>query len=191
MGSIASLPSNTNTNALSLANAEFFIALLQAQKLGLSNLPLHLGLTQTQYSQMMVWFDFDASFTHLSTNAYEKATIRQQLLELRQDEQQELNDLLLAHRRNQDVSEQWLANILAAGCLAGDHLWRDLGLRNRESLTALFAVNFPALAKKNSGVMRWKKFLYKQLCEQQGNFVCRSPSCETCSVYDECFGDEL
>ena len=34
--------------------------------------------------------------------------------------------------------------------------------------------NFPQLARRNTQDMRWKKFLYKQLCEQDGGYVCRS-----------------
>jgi NifQ. len=38
--------------------------------------------------------------------------------------------------------------------------------------------------------MKWKKFIYKQLCEAEGLYVCRAPSCEVCKDYDQCFGKE-
>jgi nitrogen fixation protein NifQ len=50
--------------------------------------------------------------------------------------------------------------------------------------------NFPTLAAKNVHNMKWKKFLYKQLCATEGVYVCRSPSCEVCADYDACFGPE-
>jgi nitrogen fixation protein NifQ len=50
--------------------------------------------------------------------------------------------------------------------------------------------NFPELAAKNDKDMKWKKFLYKQLCEAEGLYLCRAPSCEVCIDYPKCFGSE-
>jgi nitrogen fixation protein NifQ len=50
---------------------------------------------------------------------------------------------------------------------------------------------FPALAARNDRDMKWKKFLYKQLCEREEIFICRSPSCAVCSDQRLCFGPEL
>jgi len=50
--------------------------------------------------------------------------------------------------------------------------------------------NFPELAAKNVKDMKWKKFLYKQLCEAEGIYLCRAPSCEVCIDYPKCFGSE-
>ena len=84
-----------------------------------------------------------------------------------------------------------MAPIVAAACLGGDHLWRDLGLASRQQLRELLQHNFPQLAQRNVNDMRWKKFFYKQLCEQDGGYVCRSPSCEQCPTHHDCFGEEL
>jgi nitrogen fixation protein NifQ len=108
----------------------------------------------------------------------------------RNDEQAELIDLMLNHRADLSPSEQWIASIVAAACLGGNHLWQDLGLWCREDLSNLMQRNFPALANKNVHNMKWKKFLYKQLCITEGVYVCRSPSCEVCVDYDACFGPE-
>lgn len=86
--------------------------------------------------------------------------------------------------------QRWMARILAAGCLGSDHLWQDLGLRQRAELSLLMAHNFPALAQRNHRDMKWKRFLYKQLCETEGIHTCRSPSCEVCVDYHACFGPE-
>ena len=83
-----------------------------------------------------------------------------------------------------------MAHILAAGCMASDHLWQDLGLWHRAELTALMRRNFPPLAARNVKDMKWKKFLYKQLCESEGIYLCRAPSCEVCVDYAVCFGPE-
>ncbi|WP_366930755.1 nitrogen fixation protein NifQ [Marinospirillum sp.] len=44
--------------------------------------------------------------------------------------------------------------------------------------------------RKNHLDMKWKKFLYRQLCMDSGITYCRSPSCEACSDYAECFAPE-
>jgi nitrogen fixation protein NifQ len=71
-----------------------------------------------------------------------------------------------------------------------DHLWQDLGVWSRKELSELLQRNFPTLAAKNTQDMKWKKFLYKQLCEQQGIHICRAPSCDVCVDYSKCFGAE-
>ena len=44
--------------------------------------------------------------------------------------------------------------------------------------------------KKNVRDMKWKKFLYKQLCLQEGVYLCRSPSCAVWRDYPVCFGPD-
>jgi len=83
-----------------------------------------------------------------------------------------------------------MAQVLAAGCAGADHLWQDLGLPSRTELSQLIALNFPKLAEANNRDMKWKKFLYRELCQLEGIYVCRSPSCEVCHDYAVCFGPE-
>lgn len=106
------------------------------------------------------------------------------------EEKDELIALLDAHRAGRDVSETWMSVIVATGCMANDHLWQDLGLWSRQDLSALMARNFPPLAARNDRDMKWKKFLYKQLCEREGVYLCRAPSCAVCCDYAKCFGRE-
>jgi len=108
----------------------------------------------------------------------------------RNDERDELVRLLLMDKAGESPSEVWMAHIVAAGCMASDHLWQDLGLWRRADLTALMRRNFPALAARNVKDMKWKRFLYKQLCEAEGIYICRAPSCEVCTDYHACFGPE-
>ena len=108
----------------------------------------------------------------------------------RQDEMGDLHRLLLANRSGRHDSERWLADILIAGCLGDDHLWQDLGLWNRADLSNLMHQNFRPLAIRNDKDMKWKKFLYKQLCETEGIYTCRAPSCAVCADYAICFGPE-
>jgi nitrogen fixation protein NifQ len=106
----------------------------------------------------------------------------------RGDEREELVRLLLMDKAGESPSEVWMAHVVAAGCLGQDHLWQDLGLTDRSELNALMRRNFPSLAARNVKDMKWKRFLYKQLCEAEGIYACRAPSCEVCADYHVCFG---
>jgi nitrogen fixation protein NifQ len=108
----------------------------------------------------------------------------------RNDERRELVALLLMDKAGDSPSEVWMAHAIAAGCLSSDHLWQDLGLWRRADLSALMRRNFPALAARNVKDMKWKRFLYKQLCEAEGIYACRAPSCEVCTDYHVCFGPD-
>jgi nitrogen fixation protein NifQ len=102
----------------------------------------------------------------------------------------DLQKLLLEHRACEYRSELLIASIVATACAGHDHLWQDLGLANRDELSRLMRVNFPALARANTGDMKWKKFLYRQFCAQEGIYVCPAPSCGVCKDYAKCFGPE-
>lgn len=85
---------------------------------------------------------------------------------------------------------QEMACIVATACMGADHLWQDLGLPSRTELSQLMALNYPELARANQRDMKWKKFLYRELCQREGIFVCASPSCEACNDFAVCFGPE-
>ena len=108
----------------------------------------------------------------------------------RDDERGEVRKLLLGERAEVMEAERWLAEIVATACQGQDHLWQDMGLWSRRDLSALMERNFPALAARNDKDMKWKKFLYKQLCIAEGIYTCRAPSCEVCADYAVCFGPE-
>lgn len=167
--------------------------IIQAQRGGKGCLPFHLGLDAADYAELLrTNFPEQAREAAAAQGSpmHECSELRAELLAMRRDEWLELRDLLLAGRRGNDCGEAWMACIVAAGCLGGDHLWRDLGLASRLDLQELLMHNFPRLAARNVQDMRWKKFFYKQLCEQDGGYVCRSPSCEQCPTYHDCFGEE-
>ena len=172
-------------------NAEWLGQIVQAALGGNSCLPLQLGLELAQWQAFgRNYPQLQASLQLAAADAHERMSLRSDLLEMRRDEWLELRDLLLAGRSGASVEEEWLAAIIAAACMGGDHLWRDLGMRERPALKALLRHNFPVLAARNDKDMRWKRFFYKQLCEQGGHYVCRAPSCEQCSTHHECFGEE-
>lgn len=106
------------------------------------------------------------------------------------DERDELRQLLCSYCAGKTDSEGWMAEMVVNACQGQDHLWQDLGLWSRKDLTLLMQQNFPSLAARNDKDMKWKKFLYKQLCITEGIYTCRAPSCEVCADYEACFGPE-
>ena len=109
---------------------------------------------------------------------------------LRNDEFDDLVALLLAHRAHDGEPIEWLAHAIASACMGGNHLYQDMGLSNRQALSDLLREHFPRLFKKNVGNMKWKKFFYKQLCDQAEIKVCQAPSCQVCNDFWKCFGPE-
>lgn len=69
------------------------------------------------------------------------------------------------------------------------HFW-DGKAGTTEALTLLIRRYFPALAARNVDNMKWKKFLYRQLCLKEELHICRSPSCADCTDHAECFESE-
>lgn len=106
------------------------------------------------------------------------------------DEFDDLRALLMAHRREDNEETQWLACAMATACLGDNHLWQDMGLPDRDTLSLLIRRHFTMLYEKNTGNMKWKKFFYKQLCEQAEVNLCKAPSCKVCTDYVLCFGPE-
>lgn len=102
----------------------------------------------------------------------------------------DLLQLLLDHCASTDEHHHCVAHLVAAACMGSDHLWQDLGLPDRRALSELLTAHFPALAAKNTGDMKWKKFFYKQLCEREGINACKAPSCVACCDHAKCFGVE-
>jgi len=84
----------------------------------------------------------------------------------------------------------WLAKMLAARCAQPGHLWVAMGFSVRSDLTAAIRRHLSALAAANSKGMRWKRFLFKKVCEMNGAQLCKSPNCGDCSDYALCFSDE-
>lgn len=163
-------------------NDEVLAKMLASWRHGAGAMPLRLGLSEAWFQALLDY--------HFSGATVQFAPLGE-LPDLdRADELDELRKLLLGNRAQVSVSEQWIAEIVAVGCLASDHLWQDLGLWSRKDLSRMMTDNFPALAKRNDKDMKWKKFLYKQLCETEGIYTCRSPSCEVCPDYADCFAPE-
>lgn len=112
----------------------------------------------------------------------------------RADDVDDVRGLLLDHAdpsAGTADQREAMAQAVAVACLGDHHLWQDLGLGSRAELSALMRQWFPALVARNHGDMKWKKFLYRQLCEREQILICKSPSCAVCEDHPACFGPEL
>lgn len=177
----ASLYAELMANAAGLPNDELFAQMIASQTDGIGALPPGLGLGEAEFAALL---------SHHFPGMQSVIRHAQQPPDPRALERDDVLALLLEHRAFRDGSEEWMAEIVTGACMASDHLWQDLGLWSREYLSRLMTQNFPSLAAKNTHDMKWKKFLYKQLCEKEGINACRAPSCEVCVDYPKCFGPE-
>jgi nitrogen fixation protein NifQ len=101
-----------------------------------------------------------------------------------------LREMLESLSTEQSPLEHELSAIVARRAQRQNHLWQDLGLRNRGELGELMRRHFAPLARRNTQDMKWKKFFSRQLCVDGVAPVCTSPSCGECDDYQACFGDE-
>jgi nitrogen fixation protein NifQ len=101
-----------------------------------------------------------------------------------------LRDLLTRCTTNGTPLQARLACIVARRAQRPNHLWQDLGLRNRRELSWLMGRHFEWLASRNTRDMKWKKFLYRTICRDGSFPICTAPSCAECCDFDDCFGGE-
>ncbi|MGF6482638.1 nitrogen fixation protein NifQ [Paraburkholderia sp. JPY419] len=109
------------------------------------------------------------------------------------DEVGDLANLLKAHAdplAGTTIEIHCVSHALACACTGEKHLWQELRLRSRSELPVLLGYWFPRLAQKNVHGMKWKKFLYKQLCEREALIVCKSSNCAECGDFADCFGPD-
>jgi len=173
--------------ASGLSNDETYACMLSSWQSGEGVLPLDFGLAKDELNQLLMTHfpGLAETMSDVSVQDYDRQ---------RDDEREDVLQLLLSYRTAQPVAEfesaTWMANIVAMACQGQDHLWQDLGLWSRDQLSQLMEHNFPALAAKNVKNMKWKKFIYKQLCITEGIYTCRAPSCEVCADYADCFSGD-
>jgi nitrogen fixation protein NifQ len=86
--------------------------------------------------------------------------------------------------------EMLLAAMIARRAQRHNHLWQDLGFRNRGELSQLMMRHFKPLARRNTQDMKWKKFFYRLICADASYTLCTAPSCAECGDFGLCFGEE-
>lgn len=178
----------------SSANLEYCKHIMHAQLSGNIVLPHGLGLSTAGYQELrralndsaliqkeLEWYKEDWAFIR------ERAAFCTEMFAMKEDERSELIALLSNFSNKADPSSEQMAIIIATASLSNFHLWESLGLPDRAQLGDLIQHNFPELHALNTDNMRWKRFFYRQLCEQGGDYICRAPSCQECKSYSECF----
>lgn len=166
----------------------FWIPIIQSYLSNKSSLPPYLNLDPTIFAHLCTQFGITIpdNFCHET----EKRQLIAELAELRSAEQQDLMSLLSSYCSVSNAYTEQMSIVLSAACMGSQHLWKDLGMPERPLLTQLFGFFYPELRAMNNKNMRWKRFLYRQLCSSGGDYVCRAPSCETCTSFSECFADD-
>ena len=101
-----------------------------------------------------------------------------------------LVDLLRRGATTGSPLEDLLAGMIARRAQRPNHLWQDLGLRNRGELSALMMRHFAPLARRNRSDMKWKKFFFRTICRDADYTLCSAPSCGECCDFDACFSEE-
>lgn len=165
------------------ANCRWLAQIIASWQAGEGVLPNALGLGESEFDDLLAERFPGCRLSSLAHSG--KSLDFSRMLE-----KQDLECFLRRFAAVRNRETEWIIAILVAACLGSDHLWQDLGLWSRQELSALLGHNFPDMAARNDRDMKWKKFIYKQLCEAEGLYVCRAPSCEVCRDYPVCFGDE-
>ncbi|WP_374317077.1 nitrogen fixation protein NifQ [Aquabacterium sp.] len=107
------------------------------------------------------------------------------------DEIADVARLLQEYAADDSPTTRMLIARIAECSMGPNHLWQDLGLTDRAELNTLMQRHFPALKARNSQNMRWKKFLYREICERAQVLICKSPHCESCEEVSVCFAPEV
>lgn len=102
-----------------------------------------------------------------------------------------LQQLLLAHLSPAANAQHgyWLTSAIAAASFGSRHLWQDLGLPDREAVSALMREYFTTLFLANTKNLKWKRFLFAELGRKQGKEDLRPPNCTHCDDFHVCFPD--
>jgi nitrogen fixation protein NifQ len=167
----------------STVNVVWLAQMIASWQVGEGVLPDRMGLSIIQFERLLqqCFPGYQLSATAISAKTADFS---------RMLEKQDLEQYLRRYAVNQNEFSEWLINLIVTACLGSNHLWQDLGLWSRKDLADMLASDFSELRALNSKDMKWKKFLYKQLCEAEGIYVCRAPTCEVCKDYQHCFGSE-
>lgn len=165
-------------------NCALLAEIMASWEQGLSALPARLGLASADYRALL------KHYFGLEPEAISGPIGKDELDPRLDDIQEFLLKLMRDQAAHEGPEPRWIAQLIATACQGRQHLWEDLGVWNRASLGQLLAHNFPDLAARNTRDMKWKKFLFKQLCETEGIYICRAPTCDQCSEFSDCFGPE-
>lgn len=183
----AALISSSKPQATTDEDRHLFACLLAAAVQDAHKINEALGLTCSDISAILRKF-----FPHAEPELLQKYESTE--LSKAPELNEEILGLLLEHvpttLGHQDIPiSVYLCYILACRAARPGHLWVAMGLFERPELTAAIRRHLPTLAAANSQNMRWKRYLFKQVCDRSGKTMCKAPNCGVCSDYAICFAD--
>jgi nitrogen fixation protein NifQ len=163
-----------------------FAGVIQATGKGIIQPPnLGMGLPINKFIELLETF-FPGSSQEICGESFREAYAER--VSPLASEFDDIVELLLEHRSDDAECNVWVAHAVASGCMGSDHLYHDMGLPDRRTLSSLLECYFTTLFQKNTGNMKWKKFFYKQLCERAEVIMCPARNCQSCIDYQNCFG---
>lgn len=90
-----------------------------------------------------------------------------------------VREFLKQHAKSQ-YAKQEMAPHVARVSLMMNHLYQDLGFKNRFEMGMFMKKHFPLLAEKKPKDKLWKKFIYDSIGEI-------APACSECKDQQSCF----
>jgi nitrogen fixation protein NifQ len=99
-----------------------------------------------------------------------------------------LVEMLWDSRSNDEPLTWWVAHAIACACFGHRHLWQDLGFGGRNEVSGLLAKRFCWLFTRNTGNMKWKRFIFQELGLHLGVPELLPPGCSDCEDFRSCFG---
>lgn len=143
-----------------------------------------LGLPQSTLSEVVSY-----CFPELGALKLMPARQYQAILQSVPVEHGELVSMLLAGRSTGPSMQHagWLAHAIAAAAMGSRHLWQDMGLGERAALSALLQHYFEPLYRRNTGNLKWKRFLFTELATLLGKASMQAPGCAQCPQFPVCF----
>lgn len=87
---------------------------------------------------------------------------------------------LLQYHAKDEYSRNEVAPHVAKVSLQMNHLYEDLGFKNRAEMGSFMKEHFPTLAKQKPSDKLWKKYIYDLINEI-------APACATCYDQINCF----
>ena len=155
---------------------------------GKGRLPEMMGLDATTFIRLCDEAALSEGVDHCDEALLDRRQLIGALLASRQQERDDLCHWLLQFAV---PGAEQMASIIATASMGFNHLWEDLGLASRAQLRELIQCCFPRLIAMNEQNLRWKKFFYRQLCEAQGAYLCRAPSCHACYERSNCVEPQI
>lgn len=89
----------------------------------------------------------------------------------------QLVQMLMDNRSCDDPNNRCVAHAIACACFGHRRLWQDIGLQSRNDVSCLLAKHFYWFYIRNTGNMRWKRFIFHELGLRLGVPELLPPGC--------------